>query len=40
MKRFYKTVTVTESADGFGVALDDKTLRSPAKRALNLPSGR
>jgi chaperone required for assembly of F1-ATPase len=38
MKRFYKTVTVTESADGFGVALDDKTLRSPAKRALNLPS--
>jgi chaperone required for assembly of F1-ATPase len=38
MKRFYKTVTVTEGAEGFGVALDGKTLRSPAKRALTLPT--
>lgn len=38
MKRFYKDVTVTEAADGFGVALDGKALRSPAKRPLVLPT--
>ena len=38
MKRFYRDVTVTSAADGFGVALDGKELRSPAKRALTLPT--
>lgn len=38
MKRFYQTVAVTEGDDGFGVTLDGKTLRSPGKAALALPS--
>jgi chaperone required for assembly of F1-ATPase len=38
MKRFYVDVTVTESSDGFGMALDGKELRSPAKRPLALPT--
>ena len=38
MKRFYKDVTVTETADGFGVALDGKALRSPRKHKLVLPT--
>jgi chaperone required for assembly of F1-ATPase len=38
MKRFYRDVTVTRAADAFGVALDGKELRSPAKRALTLPT--
>ncbi|MEA2755185.1 MAG: hypothetical protein QOJ54_1474 [Aliidongia sp.] len=38
MKRFYTNITVTEQRDGFGVALDGKELRSPARRALALPT--
>jgi chaperone required for assembly of F1-ATPase len=38
MKRFYTDVTVTEVPGGFGVALDGKPLRTPAKRALLLPT--
>ena len=38
MKRFYQTVAVTEGSEGFGVALDGKALRSPAKHALTLPT--
>jgi chaperone required for assembly of F1-ATPase len=38
MKRFYQTVAVTEDAAGFGVTLDGKTLRSPGKNALTLPT--
>jgi chaperone required for assembly of F1-ATPase len=38
MKRFYKTVAVTENDAGFVVTLDGKTLRSPGKHALNLPN--
>jgi chaperone required for assembly of F1-ATPase len=37
-KRFYKAVTVTEGAEGFGVALDGRSVRTPGKRALAVPS--
>lgn len=38
MERFYKSAGVTETADGFGVALDGKPLRTPAKRPLTVPT--
>ncbi|MGK9164745.1 ATPase [Inquilinus limosus] len=38
MKRFYKTVTVVPAGDGFGIALDGKPIRSPAKADFILPS--
>jgi len=38
VKRFYKTVGVTETPAGFGVALDDKPVRTPAKRPLVVPT--
>ncbi|MGE5203319.1 MAG: ATP12 family chaperone protein [Acidobacteriota bacterium] len=38
MKRFYKHATVSESERGFGVALDGKPLRTPAKHPLTVPS--
>ena len=39
MKRFYKTVSVTDSDDGaFLVSLDARSLSSPGKRPLRLPT--
>ena len=38
MKRFYKTAGVTETPDGFGVTLDGKPVRTPAKRPLAVPT--
>ena len=38
MKRFYKEVTAAETDDGFGIRLDERTLRTPAKRPLILPT--
>jgi chaperone required for assembly of F1-ATPase len=38
VKRFYKTPAVTESEHGFGVALDGRPVRTPAKHALAVPS--
>lgn len=39
MKRFYKTVAVSEADDGaFLVTLDGRNLSSPAKRPLRLPT--
>jgi chaperone required for assembly of F1-ATPase len=38
MKRFYENVTVLAEGDSFGVRLDGKPLRTPAKAALVLPS--
>ena len=38
MKRFYREVAVTSEAGGFGVSLDGKPLRTPAKAPLLLPS--
>lgn len=37
--RFYKSVTVAESADGkgFGVLLDGRTVKTPARRNLEVP---
>lgn len=33
-KRFYRTVAAQQLAEGWGVALDGKTLKTPAKQAL------
>jgi chaperone required for assembly of F1-ATPase len=38
MKRFYKDVRVEPGSDGFGISLDGKPLRTPAKAPLSLPS--
>ncbi len=38
LKRLYKTAGVTEAPAGFGVALDDKPVRTPAKRPLIVPT--
>jgi chaperone required for assembly of F1-ATPase len=38
MKRFYKTATVLAEGDGFVVALDGRSVRTPGKRKLVLPS--
>lgn len=37
-KRFWETVAVTEEEAGFGVRLDSRPVRTPAKAALVLPS--
>ena len=36
-KRFYKDVSVQPSGDGFGLALDGKPVRTPARAALVVP---
>jgi chaperone required for assembly of F1-ATPase len=38
MKRFYKDVATQQVPGGWGIALDGKTLRTPAKNALVLPT--
>ncbi len=38
MKRTYRTVTVVPQEGGFGIDLDDKPVRTPAKAPLILPS--
>ena len=37
-KRFWKTVSVRGDADGFAVLLDDRPVRTPAKRQLVVPT--
>ncbi|TPW29331.1 ATP12 family chaperone protein [Pararhizobium mangrovi] len=37
-KRFYTEATVAEHAEGYGVALDGRLLRTPAKKVLAVPS--
>ncbi len=37
-KRFWKAASVVEVDDGFGVVLDERPLRTPAKQALVLPT--
>lgn len=37
-RRFYKDVTVTEAEGGFGVALDNRALRTPGGHVLALPT--
>jgi chaperone required for assembly of F1-ATPase len=37
-KRFYRTATVAQKADGFAVELDGRPLRTPAARPLLLPT--
>jgi len=38
VKRFYESAGVTEALEGFGVALDGKPVRTPAKRPLVVPT--
>ena len=38
MKRFYKTVTVDETPEGFRFLLDGKAVRTPARQSLFLPT--
>ena len=38
MKRFWKTVEVASEADGWGVRLDGKPLRTPGRDPLAVPS--
>jgi chaperone required for assembly of F1-ATPase len=38
MKRFYETVGVVPEEGGFGVSLDGKALRTPAKAPLTVPT--
>jgi len=38
VKRFYTSAGVTEAPEGFGVALDGKPVRTPAKRPLAVPT--
>lgn len=37
-KRFYKDVSVGQSDDGFVILLDGKTVKTPAKKSLSIPS--
>ena len=37
-KRFWKSASVVDGASGFGVLLDDRPLRTPAKAPLEVPS--
>jgi chaperone required for assembly of F1-ATPase len=36
-RRFYKAVTVAEHEAGFGILLDDRSIRTPARRPLAVP---
>lgn len=38
MKRFWKQASVTREKNGWGIALDGKPLRTPARKALVLPT--
>lgn len=38
MKRFWKTVTLTPQAEGFGLALDGRPVKTPARAPLILPT--
>jgi chaperone required for assembly of F1-ATPase len=40
MKRFWQEVRVTEGARGFGVALDERPLNTPAKKPVEVPGRR
>ncbi|MGB7268527.1 MAG: ATP12 family protein [Albidovulum sp.] len=37
-KRFWQSVTVTQSAEGFELILDDRPLHTPGKRRFSLPT--
>ena len=38
MKRFWRAATVIEEGDGWGVALDDRPLKTPARAPLAIPN--
>ena len=37
-KRFYKSVTITQTREGFGIQLDGRSVKTPAGKALAAPS--
>lgn len=37
-KRFYKTVGLSETPDGYAITLDDKTVRTPSRHPLVVPA--
>ena len=37
-KRFWKEVSVSENPEGFGIMLDDRPVRTPAKKPLHVPT--
>lgn len=39
-KRFYKSAAVASSEQGFGIALDGRPVRTPARNTLSVPSAR
>lgn len=38
MKRFWRSVAVTDEGAGFGIALDDRPVRTPGRAALTVPT--
>lgn len=38
MKRFWRAARVTEQVEGWGIALDDRSLKTPARTALSIPN--
>lgn len=38
MKRFWKDVAVTKEVDGFGIALDERPVKTPARATLTVPA--
>ena len=38
MKRFYTKVRVSRGDDGFSILLDERPMRTPAKRSFGLPT--
>ncbi|MCP5081750.1 MAG: ATPase [Alphaproteobacteria bacterium] len=39
-KRFYKSVSLQDQSGGFGLALDERPVKTPLKKALRMPSRR
>jgi len=37
LKRFYKDVSITQTPAGYGIALDGRTVKTPAKKTLEVP---
>jgi len=38
MKRFYEEVTISKNEEGFAILLDDRAVKTPARRSLVLPN--
>jgi chaperone required for assembly of F1-ATPase len=38
VRRFWKSAEVVEAKDGFGIALDGRSVKTPARTDLTVPS--